>query len=246
MLDKAAQAGEALQQAAELAEEAQHHLVSAVEGSLQGDAEATNAQFAAVVSGAKGLHQFLGAGISGVEKILHSLELSGTTSATPAGPEPAAQPHPKPASAPPPRGSPDHIEQLRRDLPPPVEPRSGQKTHGRWFTNTDVPEAPIRRLTSGVDEMSKAVEQHLTDMGIPALPVTSKDVEIKIAVYMAQKGITDATVTINHVPCKGDFGCDPLVPIVLPEGSSLTVYGINRQGVMMKKTYTGGAKPSWS
>ncbi|MGW6931310.1 hypothetical protein ACWGE0_14710 [Lentzea sp. NPDC054927] len=43
-----------------------------------------------------------------------------------------------------------------------MQPRSGRKTHGRWFTDA---------------------EQHLLGMGIPGTPVTAADVEIKIAVH---------------------------------------------------------------
>lgn len=245
VLNKAAEAAAALQTAAELAEDAQQLLLAAAQGSLQADVDLTNAEFAAVVIGAQELHRSLGASISGVESILHRLELGGSAS-TSTVPSRTTAPPPEPVRMPLERGSREHIEELRRDLPPPVQPRSGQKTHGRWFTSTDAHDAPVRKLTSGADDLSEAVERHLTNMGIPAAPVTSRDVEIKIAVYMARHGISDATVVINHVPCKGDFGCDTLVPVVLPEGCSLTVYGINRQGMTMKKTYTGGAKPSWN
>ncbi|KOV87626.1 hypothetical protein ADL03_06870 [Nocardia sp. NRRL S-836] len=243
VLDKAAQAGGALQQAAELAEEAQEHLLTAVEGSAQGDVETTNAQFAAVVSGAKQLHAFLGAGISGVEAILHGLELGRAASALPVQTEPAALPQAEPASAAPQRGSREHIEQLRRAQPPPVQPRSGQKTHGSWFTNSD---EPVRELTSGEDEWYEAAKQHLKDMGLPGTPVTVVDVEVKLAVHMARNGIQHATVTLNNTPCKGRFGCGALVPVVLPEGSTLTVHGITSDGRIMRKTYSGGAPASWT
>ena len=50
-IDKASQSQSALQQAAELAEDAQQLLTSVTQGSVQADVETTNAQFAQVVSG---------------------------------------------------------------------------------------------------------------------------------------------------------------------------------------------------
>jgi hypothetical protein len=48
------------------------------------------------------------------------------------------------------------------------------------------------------------------------------------------------TVVLNQRPCKGDYGCDELVPVVLPEGYSLTVHAPN-----YRKRFTGGARPWW-
>lgn len=189
VLDKAAEAGTALQTAAELAEDAQRHPLFAAEGSLQADVETTNAQFAEVVRSTRELHQFLGAGISGVESILHRLELVGD--APPTG---AASGTPAPLSAPasPARGSREHIEELRRDQPPPVQPRSGQKTHGSWFTNTDDRDAPIRKMTSGEDELYEVAKRHFVEIGVPGTPVTAVDVEVKLAVHMARNNIQHA------------------------------------------------------
>jgi hypothetical protein len=66
-----------------------------------------------------------------------------------------------------------------------VQPRSGQKTHGRWFTDADAPDTPARELTSGHDEWWVAAEEHLLEMGVPGTPMTAADVEIRIAVHMA-------------------------------------------------------------
>ncbi|USX49199.1 DddA-like double-stranded DNA deaminase toxin [Lentzea sp. HUAS12] len=231
VLDKAADAGAALQVAAELAEDAQQLLMSAAGGSAQADVETTNAHFAEVVGGVAGLHRFLGAGISSVESMLHRLGLAvDTPSAEAVGTRPE-------------RGSRDHVEQLRRGQPPPVQPRSGQRTHGSWFANAD---EPIRELTSGEDEWYEVAKQHLKERGVPATPVTAVDVEIKLAVHMARNNIQHATVVLNNTPCKGRFGCDALVPVVLPEGSTLTVHGITPDGRIMRKTYSGGAPAPWS
>ncbi|KAA2254314.1 hypothetical protein F0L68_30800 [Solihabitans fulvus] len=92
---------------------------------------------------------------------------------------------------------------------------------------------------------SLQAELHLDRLGVPGKPYTAADVETKLAAYMAQHGVKDVTVVINNVPCKGPLGCDTLVPILLPEGSTLTVYGVTPQGTQMVKRYTGGATPWW-
>ncbi|PRY46496.1 hypothetical protein [Umezawaea tangerina] len=68
-IEKAGQSAAALQQAADLAEDAQALLSSAVQGSAQSDAEQANAQFAEVVNGVSDLQKHLGAGISQAESI---------------------------------------------------------------------------------------------------------------------------------------------------------------------------------
>jgi uncharacterized phage infection (PIP) family protein YhgE len=68
-VEKAGQSAAALQQAAELAEDAQALLSTATQGSVQADVEQANAQFAEVVNGVGDLQNYLGAGISGAESI---------------------------------------------------------------------------------------------------------------------------------------------------------------------------------
>jgi hypothetical protein len=93
--------------------------------------------------------------------------------------------------------------------------------------------------------MSAWAAQRLLDAGIPQMPTATADVEMKIAAHMARTGIRHAVVVINNSPCKGRLSCDTLVPILLPEGSTLTVHGTTKQGTPMRKTYTGGARPWW-
>jgi len=62
-------------------------------------------------------------------------------------------------------------------------------------------------LTSGKDEMSEAAEQYLREYGSAerGMPSAVYDVERKLAVHMADNGITHAAVTINDTPCIGPF-----------------------------------------
>lgn len=125
-------------------------------------------------------------------------------------------------------------------LPPPV-PRpnpGGQKTHGRWFDE----HGQAHAITSGQDDDSVKVWETLQQLDIPVAgpPTAVSDVEQKLAVRMVQDGRQHVDVVINNLPCVGRFGCDALVPVILPAGYSLTVHGPN-----YRKTYTGGAKPWW-
>ncbi|WP_442791667.1 DddA-like double-stranded DNA deaminase toxin [Micromonospora sp. NBC_01813] len=133
--------------------------------------------------------------------------------------------------------SPDQIEQLRDDLPLPVEPGTGQKTHGRWI---DPDTGVVRRAISGKDEDQKRVDRYLRDEGIPRLPQRTGDIEMKVAMQMRDRGIRHLDLILNNVPCRGRLGCDGMLPILLSEGSSITVHAPN-----FRKTYTGGASPWW-
>jgi hypothetical protein len=137
---------------------------------------------------------------------------------------------------------PNQVETLRRELPPSITAGArGRKTHGRWIGPDGIP----RPIVSGNDEMSANVARHLKGIGIPQMPAATTDVEMKLAAHMAQNRIRHTTVVINNSPCKGRLSCDTLVPILLPEGSTMTVHGVTKQGTPMRKTYTGGARPWW-
>jgi hypothetical protein len=137
---------------------------------------------------------------------------------------------------------PDKVEELRRDLPPhraPGGPR--QKTRGTWIG----PDGTAQPIVSGRDEYADAADAVLRDMGMPRMSAKTADVEIKLATRMVAEGVEHATVVINAKPCVGQFGCDTLVPILLPEGTTLTVHGVTPTGERFRKRYTGGARPWW-
>lgn len=149
---------------------------------------------------------------------------------------------PPPPSAPSPRASAsdvrERVEQLRRQLPTRSAGERRQKTHGRWFA----PGQDATELVSGVDALTERVNEALRAEGCPRRPVTAAaDVELKLAAHMRDQGVREATLVINNEPCRGDLGCDTLVPAILPEGYSLTVFGPGG----FEKRYTGGVKP-WS
>jgi hypothetical protein len=103
----------------------------------------------------------------------------------------------------------------------------------------------VRSVTSGASPLSERARAILDEMGLPGTPTRVSDVEIKTATLMRDKKIRHATVVVNHVVCVGDFGCDTLVPVILPAGATLTVRALDGEGNRTSKTYQGGAMPWW-
>jgi hypothetical protein len=132
----------------------------------------------------------------------------------------------------------ERIEQLRRELPPPVVSSTGQKTHGRWID----PKGNVHPEISGKDEKSEEALQFFEDeIKSRRIPITVVDVEIKLAAHMRKNGIRSATLVINNSPCGGPMGCNALVPVVLPPGYTMTVYGPDG----FKQEYKGGGTSKW-
>jgi SCP1.201-like deaminase len=125
---------------------------------------------------------------------------------------------------------------LAEELPPPVVSNTGAKTHGLWVDE----HGTAHKIVSGKDADADLAWSILRNRGIPvpAEPTTTSDVEQKLAARMVREGRKHLDVTLNNRPCRGVFGCDVLVPVILPEGYSLTVHAPN-----YKKTFTGGAQP---
>ncbi|MFJ7212742.1 DddA-like double-stranded DNA deaminase toxin [Amycolatopsis sp. NPDC098790] len=134
------------------------------------------------------------------------------------------------------------VAALRRALPPPVQPRDGTKTHGQWVAGSG--NGPAGHIKSGRDEMETAAVEFFTSQGARRMPNTTADVEVKLAVHMSNNGIKHATVAVNNQVCQGPFGCDTLLPKILPEGSTLTVYGTMPDGQPTGSTYLGRRKTS--
>lgn len=156
--------------------------------------------------------------------------LAGDSAATTT---PRVEPKPPAPSVPPgPRNEPEHVRKARQEVAPPVQPRSGQKTHGRWAAGDGA--AGMQAIVSRQDEYQ------LAGLGI-ANGAVAAHVETKIAAHMAANSLTDVTLTINNVPCKGPWSCDKVIPALLPEESALTVYGESPAGTRIIKRYTGGA-----
>ncbi|GLY70025.1 hypothetical protein Atai01_66440 [Amycolatopsis taiwanensis] len=81
----------------------------------------------------------------------------------------------------------------------------------------------LPQLTSGGDDLSRAVSQYLSSSShVPRLPANAsfdaaKHVETKYAMWMRQNGVTDMHVVINNnYVCGQPMGCQALVPAILP------------------------------
>lgn len=130
------------------------------------------------------------------------------------------------------------VEQILRELPAPV-PRpnpEGRKTHGRVIGEDDA-----EVVSSGRDEESRQVVAALRERGVGRAPMlrVTEHVEMKVAVRMIRGEVRHTEVVINNSACEGPYGCDRLLPVLLPAGYSMTVHGPG-----YKRTFHGGAK--WS
>ncbi|WET78192.1 SCP1.201-like deaminase [Amycolatopsis sp. QT-25] len=134
----------------------------------------------------------------------------------------------------------EQAEALQAEMPPPVVSNTGTKTHGRWIDEHGI----AHPIISGRDADADTAARLLRDHGIPpdgrGELATTADIEQKLAARMVSEGRKHLDVTLNNRPCKGPYGCDTLVPIILPEGYTMTVHAPK-----YRKTFTGGATP-WS
>ena len=239
VLDRCGQARDDLNQGAVLLEEASAQYAHAMDGAHDPIAEEALGLLARSVADLNDAYRTLVALGERVQGYITSFEpaTASGTSVSPSRRPPAPDPEHTPSVV-----SPERVEQLRRQLPPPVVRNSGQKTHGRWVA----PDGSAQSMVSGEDELTARVNDVLKALGCPKLPArTASDVELKLAALMRDRGKMDPamrhiTVVINNRPCKGDFSCDELIPVILPEGYSLTVHAPN-----YRKRFTGGAKPWW-
>jgi hypothetical protein len=133
----------------------------------------------------------------------------------------------------------DQVEKLRGELPQSItatERGTGRKTHGRWVGADGVP----CEIVSGQDRLSLAADATLRKLGCQGLSVADH-AEMKVAVQLRQQyertgASQHATIVQNNEPCFGRLGCPQVLPVMLPEGCSLTVYAPN-----YRRTFTGGA-----
>ncbi|MEV0678847.1 DddA-like double-stranded DNA deaminase toxin [Actinosynnema sp. NPDC050436] len=219
-------------------------LRGAAPSGLLADVERVPAEFVGVTDGCKGCWwPMLNDAVKTLEAIAVRVENAANDPATGGGPASAVRPAPPRQAEPvdPPTIPPEQVERLRQELPPPVVRGAGQKTHGRWIG----PDGTVREIVSGNDPRTRLVNQQLAAKGWEDGTARDSDVEMELAADMAANGVRHATVVINNVPYKGRLGCETLVPVLLPEGSTLTVYGITPTGTRTRIRYTGGAAPWW-
>ncbi|GAA2666284.1 MULTISPECIES: DddA-like double-stranded DNA deaminase toxin [Actinosynnema] len=217
-----------LVQAGDLAEEAAELVSAAGTGTLQSDVELTTVSFLEAANGIfdrAGLIAALDRAEETTYKIMVTLGLTSTAA-------PPAQTAPTPSHQ-------DRLKALRGELPPAVVANTGSKTHGRWFT----PHGETHEIISGDDPGARAALQAIRDEGWSGFgrPIVVMHVELKLATHMRNAGIEHATLVINNVPGKLTLSCESLIGVVLPAGSSLTIYGIDGY----QRTFTGGQRAPW-
>jgi hypothetical protein len=168
-----------------------------------------------------------------LERIGATASPDNTTSTTTPPSQPSATAAPAATAPDGQRLTREQAEALQADLPPPVTTMTGQKTHGRWVDE----HGQAHEIVSGKDEDAAEAARLLREKGIPQRGdvTTTADVEQKLAARMVREGRQHMDVVLNNRPCRGVFGCDTLLPVILPEGYSLTVHAPN-----YKKTFSGG------
>src|SRR5882757_3680669 len=134
----------------------------------------------------------------------------------------------------------NQADRLRRELPPPItaaERGTGRKTHGRWFGADGV----ARCVVSGFDEWATHADRMFQRWAKVPFVVASH-AEMKVAAQLRAEfertgRPQHATVVLNSEPCPRKKGCAALLPVMLPEGCSLTVHAPN-----YRRRFTGGRK----
>lgn len=142
---------------------------------------------------------------------------------------------PEDESAPGRRISDEDGHRLQQKLPRREESELTQpKTRGLWVDKDGNEE----ELVSGQhDEWFQKATDFLRERGIPPRNggsiTTPSHVETKFAMRMRVQGLKHETIIVNKLPCPGKWGCRALIGLILPPGSTLTVFGPDG----FKKTY---------
>jgi hypothetical protein len=148
-----------------------------------------------------------------------ALRDGGAAPAASGGSAPIAAPtrEPRPTSD-------QRLRDLAAELPPPVVPRSGKKTHGRLVDHAD-PEHRADPVISGDDALAAKAWAMLREQGMARRgpPIVKDHAEVKAAVTMVERRTREATVVINNEVCPGPFGCQYFAERILYEGTTLWV-----------------------
>ncbi|WP_394621277.1 DddA-like double-stranded DNA deaminase toxin [Lentzea sp. JNUCC 0626] len=224
VVSKADEANAALAQAGELADEAAALLAEVMQGSgsLEYEFDQVMQAWLSVATGAVELSEIVAAGCRTVEEYRRTLQGDAPT-------QPPAQPsQPSPAPA---RGSPsasppmppnaDWIEQQRAALPTYV-------TSG--FFRDDDGHSDLVQSGDAASAEVRAIAKHVADLGLirpGSTPWVASHVEAKVAWRMREatvQHVRHAEVVINNVICRGELGCDELLPDILLPGQTLVVH----------------------
>ncbi|MBB5960060.1 hypothetical protein FHS29_006682 [Saccharothrix tamanrassetensis] len=175
--DKASECKDALAAARDLVEDAHAALATALTDSVSDEAAVAQvlAAFTRVTVGIAELWSVLNGAMNRAQAIVDAL----TGGASPSSPRDAPPLGSSAARAVRSPDSSERIEALRREFPPSVVPRSGDKTHGRWIG----PDGSARPIVSGKDEIYGEAIQVFKEMGSRHVPQRASDVEMKLAAH---------------------------------------------------------------
>jgi hypothetical protein len=87
------------------------------------------------------------------------------------------------------------------------------------------------RFTSGPDDLANRVDSFVRASGVVAMPAVGQHpaathVEAKVAMTMREQNVGRGVLVINNPrgPCTGAYSCTQVIGVLLPAGSSLTVW----------------------
>jgi hypothetical protein len=157
------------------------------------------------------------------------LTTGGGISRPPTSRDTTASPTPAPAT---PERLPGWLTEAARDLP---RRQAKDPTSGVALINGE-------RITmrSGRDPTAAADLKPAYKL----IATTTDHLEAKLAAQMRREQITHAVVLTNNPPCDYDpYGCEKILPRLLPAAAQLTVYVRDDDGqVRLWHTYTGNGK----
>jgi nucleic acid/nucleotide deaminase of polymorphic system toxin len=119
---------------------------------------------------------------------------------------------------------------------------SGDKTRGVFVANDGTETNLISGRGGPAERMPPKTPGMQSNMQIRT------HVEAHAAALMREGGIQDATLYINNTPCSGVLGCHQMLPHMLPEDASLTVYfkdELNGVDDWVIRKYTGLPDSNW-
>ncbi len=117
----------------------------------------------------------------------------------------------------------------------------GDKTRGIFSRNGEETDL-ISGKGGPADSMPSDTPGMRSDMAVRS------HVEAQAAALMRQEGLDEATLYINNTPCAGIMGCDAMLPDMLPEGATLTVYindALSGTSGWVTRIYTGVSDSLW-
>jgi hypothetical protein len=104
----------------------------------------------------------------------------------------------------------------------PTRAKDGKTRGFRVGGDVDMPE-----LISGHDDYQQKAREFIFDHKLGPEPhhrlAIESHVEVKFAMMIRERGLTNETIVINNVPCDIPYGCKRYLSDILPPGARLTV-----------------------